>query len=451
MDGSLGLSAERRVRAALRTPAWIGAYVAVVVVPLIFAVIGVADDDRGFWREFTVALGFVGLSMMGLQFVLVARVKAVAAPFGEDALVHFHRYMGYVGTCFILAHPILLIVLVDPTYIERVNPFTAPWAGRFGTLAIVCLLAVIVTSVWRAALHLSYEAWQAMHLVLSTIAITAALVHVELIGHYVNEPWKRLLWVVMTVGFLLMFLWVRIARPLLRRRRSWEVVSVVSERGGVNTVTLRPVRHAGFTFAPGQFGWLSLNRSPFALTQHPFSFSSNGDDPTTLQMSIKELGDFTGTVGAIAPTTRAYVDGPHGVFSPDRYSGPGFVFLAGGVGIGPVMSMLRTFAFRDERRPCYLFFGVPRFEDATFREEIDALTEQLVLTVIYVVSDPTPTWAGEQGFITAQTLRRRLPAEYGTLQYFICGPNAMQDAMEDALGTLGIPGGHVHTERFNFV
>ncbi|MBJ7340866.1 MAG: ferric reductase-like transmembrane domain-containing protein [Mycolicibacterium sp.] len=439
------------MRAALRAPAWIGAYVAVVVTPLIFAVIGVADGDRGFWREFTVALGFVGLSMMGLQFVLVARVKTVAAPFGEDALVHFHRYMGYAATCFILAHPILLIVVVDSSYLERVNPFTAPWAGRFGTLAIVCLLAVIVTSVWRAALRLSYEAWQTIHLVLSTIAITAALVHVELIGHYVNEPWKRVLWVVMTAGFLLMFLWVRIARPLLRKRRSWEVVSVVSERGGVNALTLRPVRHAGFTFAPGQFGWLSLNRSPFAVTQHPFSFSSNGDDPTTLQMSIKELGDFTSTVGSVAPGTRAYVDGPHGVFSPDRYSGPGFVLLAGGVGIGPLMSMLRTFATRGERRPCYLFFGVPSIEDATFRDEIETLTTQLLLTVVYVASNPAPDWTGEQGFITSEILRRQLPADYDTLQYFICGPNAMQDAMESALGALGIPGGRVHTERFNFV
>src|SRR4051812_2635034 len=179
-------SAHARLPTALRGPAWFGAYLAVVVVPLIFAVIGVVDDDRGFWREFTVALGFVGLSMMGLQFVLVARVKVVAAPFGEDALVHFHRYMGYLATVLILAHPVLLIVLVNADYLERVNPFTAPWAGRFGTLAILCLLAVIVTSVWRAALRISYEVWQGLHLVLSTVALVAALVHVELIGHYVN-------------------------------------------------------------------------------------------------------------------------------------------------------------------------------------------------------------------------------------------------------------------------
>ncbi|MGB8405440.1 MAG: ferric reductase-like transmembrane domain-containing protein [Mycobacterium sp.] len=439
------------MRTSLRGPGWLATYVAVVIVPLIFMLIDPGADVRGFWRELAVALGFVGLSMMGLQLVLVARVKSVAAPFGEDALVHFHRYMGYAATTFILAHPILLIVLVDATYLERVNPFTAPWAGRFGTLAILCLLAVVVTSVWRAALRIPYEVWQAVHIALSTVAIIAALVHVELIGNYVNRPWKRGLWIVMTVGLLAMFVWVRVLRPVMRTRRPWTVVSVTPERGGVYTLTLSPVGHDGFTFAPGQFGWLSVNRSPFALTQHPFSFSSNGDDPSAVQMSIKELGDFTRTIKSIASGTRVYLDGPHGVFSPDRYDGPGFVFLAGGIGIGPVMSMLRTFAARGESRSCLLFFGVPLLADATFREEIDILTTQLALTVVDVVSEPSANWIGERGRITADTLRRHLPSGYEALQYFICGPGAMQDAMEDALGSLHVPRHRVHTERFNFV
>ena len=59
---------------AMRGVIWFGTYLAVVIVPLIFAAVGVVDEDRGFWREFAVALGFVGLSMLGLQFVLVARI-----------------------------------------------------------------------------------------------------------------------------------------------------------------------------------------------------------------------------------------------------------------------------------------------------------------------------------------------------------------------------------------
>jgi predicted ferric reductase len=168
-------------------------------------------------------------------------------------------------------------------------------------------------------------------------------------------------------------------------------------------------------------------------------------------MSIKELGDFTRTISSIAPGTRAYIDGPHGVFSPDRYQGPGFVFIAGGVGIAPLMSILRTFATRGDHRPCYLFFGMKHIDQAAFREEIDSLAARLRLTVIYAVSDPPADWTGERGYVDVDMLRRYLPTNYQALQYFICGPNVMQDAMEDALDDLRVPGERVHTERFNFV
>jgi predicted ferric reductase len=83
---------------------WIALYLAVAMVPLVFAVIGPVEGGRGFWVEFSVALGFVGMSMLGAQFALVARFRAVAAPFGEDALVQFHRQVSYVALAFVLAH-----------------------------------------------------------------------------------------------------------------------------------------------------------------------------------------------------------------------------------------------------------------------------------------------------------------------------------------------------------
>ena len=72
-------------------------YLGVVVSPLVFAAIGASRPDHDFWTNFSVALGFTGLAMMGLEFALVARFRAVAAPFGQDALLQFHRQIGYVG------------------------------------------------------------------------------------------------------------------------------------------------------------------------------------------------------------------------------------------------------------------------------------------------------------------------------------------------------------------
>ena len=89
---------------AVRAVFWVLAYLGAVVSPLVFAAIGASHPDHGFWTNFSVALGFTGLAMMGLEFALVARFRLLAAPFGQDALLQFHRQIGYVGLAFILGH-----------------------------------------------------------------------------------------------------------------------------------------------------------------------------------------------------------------------------------------------------------------------------------------------------------------------------------------------------------
>ncbi|WP_165959000.1 ferric reductase-like transmembrane domain-containing protein [Actinomadura sp. KC345] len=420
------------------------------VVPLLFAVLGDSPPARGFLVDFSVALGFVGLSMMGLQFALVARFQRMVAPFGEDAVVQFHRQISPVATAFILAHPLLLMVQ-DASVVGLFNPFTAPWRARFAVISAVCLLAIVLTSAWRRRLRLRYEAWQILHTVLAIASVLFALAHIVLVGRYVDTPWKRVLWTVMTAAFVGLIVWVRLVRPLRRLRRPWEVAHVTAERGAATTITLRPVGHEGFGFEPGQFGWITVERSPFALTQHPFSFSSSAEAEGSVQMSIKALGDFTRSITELRPGARAYLDGPHGVFTPDRNEGPGFVLIAGGIGIAPMLSMLRTFADRDDPRPCHLFYASRTCEDATLLDEVRELESRLDLTLVLVLEDPPSDWTGERGRIDGPLLRRRLPERYPRMQFFICGPTPMLDAVESILAEVGVPTAHIHTERFVFV
>lgn len=90
---------------------WTGFFIAMVVFPLIIALAGHAKEYRSFWIEFGVGLGFIGIAMMGLQFVLTARFKNIAASFGADSLLNFHRQAGYVAYFFVLGHVVVLIAL----------------------------------------------------------------------------------------------------------------------------------------------------------------------------------------------------------------------------------------------------------------------------------------------------------------------------------------------------
>lgn len=88
----------------VRGVVWLGILIGICVAPLVFALMSTNRAGQGFWTDFSVALGFVGLALMGIEFALVARVKPVAEPFGTDALIDFHREIGYAGLAFVLIH-----------------------------------------------------------------------------------------------------------------------------------------------------------------------------------------------------------------------------------------------------------------------------------------------------------------------------------------------------------
>ena len=444
-------AAKRAVGGAFR----VLVYLAVTIAPLVLAWSGM-EPGRGFLIDFSVALGFVGLSLMGLQFVIAARFQSVAAPFGIDVLLQYHRQIAYTSLLFILAHPLLLF-MADTDYLALLDLTTAPLRAKMAVTSTVALLVMVALSVWRKKLRIGYELWQLTHSVLAFVVIAAALAHVLLVGYYVNEPLEIALWLWMSVVFVGLILWVRVVRPLELRSKAWRIEEVIPERGNICTIVLKPSRlHArrfdGFSFEPGQFAWITVGKSPFAITRHPFSISSSAEKTDRVALSIKAAGDFTQKIGALKPGATAYLDGPHGAFTMDRHdSAPGFVFIGAGVGITPLMSMLRTMADRNDPRPCYLLFGNREWEGVAFREEIEELKSRLNLEVVHVLSRPPEGWEGEEGRINAAVLARHLPERYRRLQYFICGSDPMMNATEDALVHLEVPKSRVHSERFGMV
>lgn len=430
---------------AVRAVFWVIAYLGAVLSPLVFAAIGASRPDHPFWTDFSVALGFVGLAMMGLEFVLVARIRAVAAPFGQDALLQFHRQIGFVGLAFVLIH---FAISAQWDSLTLDNALHAPLLVWFGMAALLALVALIVASVWRRPLRLSYEAWHFAHTALALVLVVGALLHVFFVDEYVDSLWKQVLWGLMTAAFIGLLVWVRLVKPTRARARPWRLERAVPERGETTTLVLQPPAGLDFRFEPGQFGWFTIGRSPFSLTPHPFSFASSAER-YEVELAVKALGDFTSRVIELEPGTTVYVDGPHGVFSIDQDEGPGFGLIAGGVGIAGLISMLRTMADRQDVRPVILVYANREWDGVAFREELEELKDRLALTVVHVLDQPGDDWDGETGYVTADLLARHLPPGHRRFQYFICGPDPMMDAAEAALVALGVPPERVHTERFD--
>jgi predicted ferric reductase len=429
---------------------WLLLYLMVVMVPVFLMLVPPVPSGRPFWLEFSVALGFVGLTQIGLQFLLIARFKRVTAPYGIDIILRYHRQIAMVAVGAILLHP-LIIVIDNPARLKLLNPFAGNWASRFGLLSLLVLLVAVVSSVFRERLRLNYELWRLLHLGLGVSAIVFAQLHASMAGLYINTTWKQAIWIVMAAFMVGLVLYLRVWKPIRQHAFSWSVAEVRAERGDTHTLVLEPVGHGGLVFEPGQFAWIKLAGSAFTLEEHPFSFASSAEQRDRVEFGIKALGDFSSAIADVAPGTRAYVDGPHGAFTIDRYPAAGYVLFAGGVGITPFMSILRTMADRRDPRPVTLFYADKTWEDVAYREELAALQERLDLDVVYVLEEPPEDWDGEEGFITPELLAERLPDDDFARDYMICGPPPMMDAVNDALLERDVPHARIQLERFDLV
>jgi len=444
------------MKTVLSATFWICLYLLLVLAPLLILILGEVPPGAGFWWDFSMALGFTSMAIMSVLFLLTARFQRACAPFGIDIIYYFHRYLAVLAVLMIFTH-YLIIRIVNVDALGSLNPLEAPWHMTSGRIALTLLTLLIITSLWRKPLRIHYDQWRMLHIALAVAAFLLAMGHIQGVNYYIEAPAKHWLWSGYSLIWVSLILYIRVLKPWKMYHKPYRVTELRQERGDSWTLALEPEQprggiNGGMAFIPGQFAWLVLRASPWHVREHPFSFSSSAARQDRLEFTIKALGDFTRTIKEIQVGERAYLDGPYGIFSTDLHpNAAGFVFIAGGVGAAPIMSMLRTLADRHDPRPLWFIYGNTRWQDVIFREELALLKTRLQLSLVHVLSEPPPNWQGESGFITPQLLQTTLPPDAQKFEYFLCGPRPMSNAVHQGLNTLQVPLNQIHFELFDLV
>lgn len=431
---------------------WILIYLFLVAGSLFLMRLGVSTAGRNFWVEFSIALGFIGLAQIILQFPLIARFRRLTAPYGIDAIMYYHRQIGTLAVLAVVLHPVILVVH-NPAMLHLANPLGGTAASRYGVWATIALVAIVLLSVFRRQLHLSYEVWRISHRLLALLGVGLAVAHVALAGPYIQAGWKLGFWIMLASAGVAALAYPRLIGPLQQARRPYRIVDIKPEAEKTWSLMIEPMGHDGMSIEPGQFAWLKFGH-PFSIDEHPFSFSSSAEGSGSLEFGIKQVGDFTNRLPLIDSDVKVYVDGPHGSFSIDRIPSAGYVFIAGGIGIVPIMSMIRTMADRKDRRPTLLVYAAHRSELLAYHDELDRLsqlTDHFSLQTVYVLEEPPEDWDGEVGFVTMEMLARHWPEERIRRDVLICGPDPMIASVENSLRELGVPQHRIHYERFELV
>ena len=412
---------------------WIVALAAAIAGPV--AARSLTTERNPFWSEMVTVTGLLATSLVVVVVVMASRVHSITRAFGLQTVIGCHRYLGLLAVLMSLAH-VAAVVVGNPANVLLLSPM-APLRAIAGLIALILLCAIGGLSRMRS--NQGYESWRWTHVGLTAGMLVTVAAHVVLIGHLIYAPLEGAFLGALAGGVLAALAARWVAGPLSSRAR-FVVLAVRAESPTVSTIVLRP-RTGDRRFAPGQFAWLRLRRVP--SDEHPFTISSAATDGSRLTFTFRHRrGGAAEEFLTLRPGDAVWVDGPHGNMTPDDRPDSGLVLIAAGVGITPMMSILRTLAGRNDDRSVRLILADSP-DETLFRAELQHLRTRLAMDVIEVRREP----------ITSARLASVLPGPFvrARLDYFICGsPRLVMDATT-SLVQLGVPPRRVHTELFDLM
>jgi predicted ferric reductase len=416
------------------------------LLPLLAALAGISSSDEKLAVRLGMASALTGFGLMSLQFVLSSRLRPLTEPIGLVQMVRWHRAIGIVTLGLLLAHPFL--VSFGDHKPDLLNPLRAPWPVVLGQAALLLLLAHTAAALLRPKLGIDYVLWRRIHKG-AYLIFALGFIHSFIQGDDLKSHLLQIIRIVLLCVVGAVFFHAHFGRPRRLRRNVYQVVNLIEETQDTTTVVLGPVVGRPFSHLPGQFMFLTPLSSEIPREEHPFTISSSPNGKDYVSATIKTSGDFTAQLRRLQPGDPMLVDGPYGKFSFLAQPHPSqFVFIGAGVGITPLMSMLRSLREAGDKIPCLLIYGSRTDRDIIFKLELEEMESSMNLRVIHVLSQPSREWKGEKGRVGHDILRRHV-MRFRTAAFYVCGPPPMMDVVIRSLVALGVAAAQIYCEEFS--
>ncbi len=420
--------------------------------PVIAALVG--NSGGSFLYEAGKNTALTGFTILILQSILAARYKFLTRPFGLDIVIRFHRLIALFAGLLIFAHPILLYAGTSGG--KTATSLGTSWYIWLGPVVLFALIINLVVSSRRKLFGLTFERWRSFHGVIGIVIFTGAFLHSWFAGSDLKQPSLQVIWIVLITAGLAVFLHHRFIRPIIIEKHPYTVTNVKPEAEKVWTIELEPSKGQEiFDYLPGQFHFITLHRSrDLPEEEHHFTISSSPENKKVIASTIKEIGDFTSTIGQTKAGDKVSVQGAFGRFSyclhPEETD---LVFIAGGIGITPIMSMLRCMRDRSEDYKVTLLYGNRTEPSIAFKNELDEMQagDNPSLNVVHVLSKADEQWTGEKGYITREILERYAGTDISGKTFYICGPVPMRKKTVANLKNMGVKDNKIRTEIFSLV
>ncbi|MDI6837737.1 MAG: ferric reductase-like transmembrane domain-containing protein [Rhizobiaceae bacterium] len=437
----------------LSAPLLAVAYVVLTAGPVLLASFTGGQQGPTTFSLLARAAGVAALAMFLMQFVTSGRFETISGRIGLDRTMGFHR-LAAVGALGMLGLHIVFFLFRPGEsgvaamarrllgYLLRADLFT-------GVVATLVAVFLILTGKYLRGKLLPYPAWRLGHGAMAVALVLLGLHHAFTNARFMADPLGAAALLFIALVALASLLVVYVLRPVHAFRYGFTVVSARALSPTIAELVLTTGVPERFSFSAGQFAWLTIGRR-HTVTDNPFSIASAPSDLPQLRFLIRNAGDMSGSITRLASGTRIGVDGPHGSFTLNEAGDGPILLLAGGIGIAPVLSLVRALAAAGDPRPVRLIAGARSAADHVVRTEIEDLMAGHDFRAIFL-TDMDDEAGCEKGTCDAGHLARILDGlDPGAVTAFVCGPSVMMETAVGLLVEAGVPAERVVMERFDF-
>jgi len=229
---------------------------------------------------------------------------------------------------------------------------------------------------------------------------------------------------------------------------------IKSEEVAQDTMAFYFEKPEGFSYRAGQYAYFPFPKKRFweKSLSHHFSFITAPHEEVIGFATRMRESQYKNRLKYLPLGSEIGIDGPYGEFvlPKDLVEAP-FVFLAGGIGMTPVYSMIKEAIFENFPGTIYFFYSNKRPETSAFLDELVSLAEnhskiQFIPTMTGMEASDND-WNGEKGYVTPGMIEKYVP-DPKIARYYISGPFDMVKSMKDMVKSMDIPSAMVMLETF---
>ena len=416
----------------------VGVTCAVALVPiilwLVFTTRGVIlTDTTQKIDALAKAAALSGFALLSFNIILSARLPIFERLFlGLDRAYRAHRIIGGSVLILLMLHGASITAKYSNISLLSGYEYLKPnfdIALMLGKIALVMMILLISVSIY---IKVKYQWFVMIQRVLGAMIFLGGYHALFVAGSDVRSNTPLFIYLALLGGTAAcLYVYRSLFHKSLKRKLEYTVQSVWRDQG-ITVVWLRPT-HNALAFYAGQFAFFQFSSGAVDKESHPFSMSSSSDD-SSIRIAAKASGDYTSKISGLSVGEGVAVEGPYGHFSFTKIRGTKQVWVAGGIGITPFLSMVYSLPSDYQ---VTLYYCVRTLSQAVFKEEIEeAMREKTGLKVVILCDDQNQK-------ITAKEMVSA-PAE----DYLLCAPPAMMHSLEKQLRTLGVAKQHIHYEDF---